>query len=153
MARLADGRFVVFGEQAKGPDGTTEAILFPGNPVTHRREGIRFYYTPPTDFFATDAAQLPDGRLLVLNRHFSIFDGLAAAVTLFDPRDIARDRIIKPRLIARLAPPLAIDNMEGLSVEQGKAGEVVVWIISDDNFIPLQRTLLLKFALDPALIR
>jgi hypothetical protein len=36
--------------------------------------------------------------------------------------------------------------MEGVSttVENGRT---IVWLVSDDNFSPLQRTLLLKFAL------
>ena len=50
------------------------------------------------------------------------------------------------REIARLAPPLTIDNMEGVSVTV-ENGRNIVWLVSDDNFFPLQRTLLLKFAL------
>ena len=51
-----------------------------------------------------------------------------------------------PRELARLQPPLTIDNMEGVSatIENGRT---IVWLVSDDNFTPLQRTLLLKFAL------
>ena len=40
-----------------------------------------------------------------------------------------------------------IDNMEGLSVHRDAAGALVLTIISDDNFSPLQRTLLLQFSL------
>jgi hypothetical protein len=39
--------------------------------------------------------------------------------------------------------------MEALSVTR-ELGRTIVWIASDDNFSPLQRTLLLKFALDQA---
>ena len=45
-----------------------------------------------------------------------------------------------------LQPPLTVDNMEALSVTV-ENGRTIVWIASDDNFFPLQRTLLLKFAL------
>ena len=42
-----------------------------------------------------------------------------------------------------------IDNMEGLAVHTNAAGEIIVTMISDDNFNKgLQRTLLLQFALD-----
>jgi len=41
----------------------------------------------------------------------------------------------------------SIDNMEGLSVHRGADGETVLTMISDDNFSPLQRTLLLQFTL------
>ena len=45
-----------------------------------------------------------------------------------------------------LRAPAAIDNMEALSVTRER-GRTILWIASDDNFSPLQRTLLLKFAL------
>jgi hypothetical protein len=34
--------------------------------------------------------------------------------------------------------------MEGLAVTQ-EGGRTIVWLASDDNLLPLQRTLLLKF--------
>jgi len=40
-----------------------------------------------------------------------------------------------------------IDNMEGISIHRGAGGEIVLTLISDDNFSLLQRTLLLQFAL------
>jgi hypothetical protein len=39
-----------------------------------------------------------------------------------------------------------IDNMEGIGVHRAN-GEVVLTLISDDNFSALQRTLLLQFTL------
>jgi hypothetical protein len=43
-----------------------------------------------------------------------------------------------------------IDNMEGLNVHRTADGEIVLTLISDDNFSPVQRTLLLQFTLaDP----
>ena len=40
-----------------------------------------------------------------------------------------------------------IDNLEGLSIHRGGAGEMVLTMISDDNFSVLQRTVLLQFTL------
>ncbi|HEX2216191.1 MAG TPA: esterase-like activity of phytase family protein, partial [Xanthobacteraceae bacterium] len=40
-----------------------------------------------------------------------------------------------------------IDNMEALAVHRTGAGEIVLTIVSDDNFSALQRTLLLQFTL------
>ena len=40
-----------------------------------------------------------------------------------------------------------IDNMEGLAVHRASDGALVLTLISDDNFSPLQRTLLLQFTL------
>jgi hypothetical protein len=40
-----------------------------------------------------------------------------------------------------------IDNMEGLAVHRAATGELVLTLISDDNFSPIQRNLLLQFTL------
>jgi hypothetical protein len=41
-----------------------------------------------------------------------------------------------------------IDNMEGIAIHRGRAGETVVSLISDDNFNRfLQRTVFLQFTL------
>jgi hypothetical protein len=37
--------------------------------------------------------------------------------------------------------------MEALDVHRNAAGETILTVMSDDNFSPLQRTLLLRFAL------
>jgi hypothetical protein len=40
-----------------------------------------------------------------------------------------------------------IDNMEGLAVHRAGNGDVVLTLVSDDNFSALQRTILLQFTL------
>jgi hypothetical protein len=44
-----------------------------------------------------------------------------------------------------LTRPLAVDNYEGITVTDLGKGKARVWIVSDDNFNPQQRTLLLAF--------
>jgi hypothetical protein len=39
-----------------------------------------------------------------------------------------------------------IDNMEGIGIHRNASGETIVTLVSDDNFLPFQRTLLLQFA-------
>jgi hypothetical protein len=48
--------------------------------------------------------------------------------------------------IGELAPPLNVDNMEGISVTR-EGGRTIIWLISDDNQLAIERTLLLKFEL------
>jgi hypothetical protein len=74
---------------------------------------------------------------------------VSAIVSLADPKDIRAGKIWQGHPIAHLAPPLAVDNMEGIEVTQER-GETLVWLVSDDNFSPLQRSLLMKFALQTA---
>lgn len=146
MVRLADGRFLVFSEEGDGPDGSREALIFPGDPSVPGTEPLRFGYRPPDGFQITDAALLPDGRLLILNRRFTVLEGVSAIVMIADLAGIEEGAVVEGRIVARLEPPLTIDNMEALAVRR-ESGRTIVWMASDDNFNPLQRTLLLKFEL------
>lgn len=153
MARLRDGRFVVFGERRARPAKGSPALLFDRDPTDPRTSAIRFGYRPPAGYSVTDAALLPNGTLLLLHRRIGLWPLLSAKLALLDPAAIREGRTIAGLEIATLAPPLPVDNMEGLAVtrEGRDGGETIVWIVSDDNFgAPLQRTLLLKFRLLPA---
>lgn len=145
MARLGDGRFLILSEGPAAADGTTPAFLFEGDPALTATRVRALRYRPPESFRATEAAALPDGRLLVLNRSFDIFRGWEAVLTVVDP--VRSGAVIEGRPLASFTGAVARDNMEALSVDRER-GRTIVWIASDDNFMPLvQRTLLMKFAL------
>ena len=55
------------------------------------------------------------------------------------------DRQKRPELLAEIAAPLAVDNFEGVAAVRAPDGGVRLYIVSDDNFSPRQRTLLLAF--------
>jgi hypothetical protein len=147
IVRLKDGRFLVFSEGAMRKDGTSEVVEFGGDPAVAGTTVRSLGYRAPPGYRLTDAAVLPDGRLLLLNRRFSLFEGVAAKLVVARPPWPDADAIIAGDEIADFASPVTVDNMEALSVTR-EAGRTIVWIASDDNFSPLQRTLLLKFALD-----
>lgn len=146
IVRLADGRFLIFSEMASREPGLARAMLFGGDPALPTTPSAPVSYRAPVGFRATDAALLPDGRLLVLNRRFNWLEGVGAALMMIDPRAIRPGAVLEGREIARLQWPFVIDNMEGLSVTR-EGGRTIVWLVSDDNFNPVQRTLLLKFVL------
>jgi len=148
MARLSTGQFLVISERGKAPPGADEALLFDRDPTDPAAKSTRFYYRPPSGFRATDAAQLPDGRVLVLHRKLGIWPLFTATLSIFDPKTIKADGVATGQEIATLAPPLAVDNMEGLAITV-ENGRTIVWLASDDNFgTPMQESLLLKFVLD-----
>lgn len=148
MLRLHDGRFIVFAETAPGPEGSSEVLEFSSDPTETAAAAIRFGYRAPVGYQITDAALLPDGRVLALNRRFSVPQGLSAIVSVLELGDIAESDVLEGRPIGRLDAPLTIDNLEAMAVEM-EGGRTVIWLASDDNFHPLQRTLLLKFAWEP----
>lgn len=153
MARLRDGRFVVIGERARLPRVAgvrppgRRALVFAGDPVATREPVFDFVYIPPDGFDPADATQLPDGRLLILNRAFALPYSLSNSLVLVDPGGIRPGATIRGHEIARLAKPLIHDNFEGVAaaIEDGRT---VIWIVSDDNESVLERTLLLKFRLN-----
>jgi hypothetical protein len=148
IVRLRDGRFLILSETASGEPGLYRGPLFGGDPAMPHAPQAAIRYRPPSGFRATDAALLPDGRVLVLNRRYNLLEGLGAALVALDPGAIRAGATLEGREIARLEWPLALDNMEALSVTR-EGGRTILWIASDDNFNPLQRTLLMRFALRP----
>lgn len=146
MVRLDDGRFVIFCEGTAVAPFVHAALLFPGDPTDPKNVPVQFGYRPPRDYVPTDARQLPDGRIIVLQRRFGVLAGFAAAVSIVDPRAISEGATVDGELIAEIRPPLNVDNMEGISITR-EGDKVIVWMISDDNQIALERTLLLKFEL------
>lgn len=147
IARLGDGRFVLFSEKGNETnDGAMDALLFSGDPVESGTAISRFHYRAPKGYRITDATLLPDGRLLLLHRRLGFPDGFRAKLALLDPRAIKQGVTLEGQVIATLAPPLLVDNMEGVAVTREGAA-TIIWLISDNNFNIFERTLLMKFRL------
>ncbi len=105
-------------------------------------------YRTARDFKPTDAATLPNGDMLVLSRYFKLLGGFKARLERIPAGAIEGGAVLKGELLARFAPPLTVDNFEGLAVTRDADGATLVYILSDDNFHFLQRTLLLLFRLN-----
>lgn len=150
MARLPDGRFLVLSEGAQGffARGRHDAVLFPRDP-TLGYPPKRFSFLAPPGELPTELAALPDGRVLVLLRQLGPF-GFGGRILLADPAKIRAGGNWTARTLAILAAPLPIDNFEAMTVTPGKDGKLTLWVMSDDNGALFQRSLLLKFAFDPA---
>ena len=151
MVRLADGRFLVLAEAgARWFADEAPALLFPGDPVAGAAP-VAFRFRPPEGFRPVDMAQLPDGRVLILLREvlWGIPPEFAGKLLLADPAGIREGEPWSGEVVADLADPLPSDNYEGLAIEPAADGSVALWLISDDNSVRLQRTLLLKLQWRP----
>ena len=116
-------------------------------------EPVRLFTWVPPEGHEPTGMELIEGeggeqRLLVLHRRFSPFTGVSAVLSEAAVTDPVAPRI-EGEEVARLAPPFTVDNMEGIAA-QTEAGRQYVYLMSDDNFNSLQRTILLKFELLPA---
>lgn len=143
MARLADGRFILF-EEGRANGQPKDGLIFAGDPTSGGPPPERFRYKPAPGFRVVDAAELPDGRLLVLERKLGLPS--TARLTMLPAGAIRPGALLSGRLIAAFVPPLLADNFEAVAVAR-EDGRTIVWLSSDDNFSRLQRSLLLKFAL------
>ena len=101
-----------------------------------------------TPFFRpTDMAVLPARDVLILERSFIPPASLSARIRVVAAADIVPGARLRGAEIAHLKPPLIVDNFEGLAVHRDARGRTVLYLVSDDNYNPLQRTLLLMFEL------
>ena len=99
------------------------------------------------DYDATDAAITPTGELLLLERRFSILRGGGMRIRRIPLSAIKPGALVDGEILIEANFAYEIDNMEGIAVHRNAAGETILTLISDDNFNPLQRTILLRFAL------
>ena len=145
MTALPDGRVVMLSEEYAVQPGTVMGwIGMPGPGSGY--EWRSFAYATIPDFKPTALAPLPDGTFVVLERAFDMVRGVRCRLMLVEPRLMAGGTV-RGEELARLASPYAVDNLEGLAATRGPRGETLLWLMSDDNFNPLQRNLLLLLEL------
>jgi hypothetical protein len=150
MVRLRDGRFIVISEQQEGARGVGRVgLVFARDPTRAPAHPLRFTYLPPAGYEPTDAAELPDGRVVLLNRRFQLLSGFTAVMTIIDPAAIRAGGLLKAQEVARFSGDVLHDNYEGIAVVRDGA-DTMLWIVSDDNQSMFQQTLLLQFRLNPA---
>lgn len=105
--------------------------------------GPRFSYPLSDGFSLTGLDRLPDGSFVALERFYAPVIGPRARLMRFKlPRD---GGVIEPELLALLEPPFPLDNFEGVSAVRMPDGATRIYIVSDNNKSPRQRTLLLAF--------
>jgi hypothetical protein len=121
-----------------------------GQPMAGGRYQWRsFSYATIPDFRPTAIASLPDGSLVMIERAFDVVRGVRCRVMRFNASQVTPGSTVQAEELARLASPYAVDNLEGLAATKGPRGETLLWLMSDDNFNPLQRNILLLFELTP----
>ena len=135
------GTLIAISERGLDAAGNLIAFLIGGsNPG-------RFAVKRSANYDVTDAALLPGGDVLLLERRFSWTGGLAVRMRRIALGAIKPDVLVDGPVLFEADLGYEIDNLEGLSVHRNGGGEIVLTLVSDDNFSVLQRTLLLQFTL------
>jgi hypothetical protein len=94
-------------------------------------------------FEPTDIAAFDDRFLVLLERRYNEMDGPAARISLL-PRALDGGPVAGYTL-AVLRLPLSVDNFEGIATRPAAADGRYIYLMSDNNQNPQQRTLLLQF--------
>lgn len=145
MARLSDGRIVIFSENADDDPRGREALLFEGDPAVPGTRAQRFYYDAEDKGAVSDAAMLPDGHILLVHRRLGLDPVFTTILAIVDPAAIRPGAVVRSRAIGRVPGRLA-ENYEGAAVTT-EGARTFLWLVSDNNFQRWQRSLLVEFEL------
>jgi hypothetical protein len=99
------------------------------------------------DFDVSDCAVLPDGDLAILERRFTWTTGVAVRIRRVPLTAFTPGALVDGEYILSADMGYQIDNLEGLSINRTSNGDLMLTMVSDDNFSRLQRTILLQFTL------
>ena len=145
LAVLPDGRLFAIAETFTPPDRPELRHAWLGVPG----RWIPLYWQPTPGFHPTDAAILPDGSALVLERRFSLLGGFSARLLMTAPdalRSAREGTVLRGETSLTLDDaPLPAENWEAVALTRF-GDQTLVALISDDNESILQRSLLLLFA-------
>jgi hypothetical protein len=135
------GTLIAISERGLDSAGNTIGFLIGGpNPGG-------FTVKRSSDYDIGDAALLPGGDIVLLERKFTWTGGLNVRLRRIALVAIRPGAVVDGPSLFEADLGHEIDNLEGVSVHRSAAGETVLTLVSDDNFSVLQRTLLLQFVL------
>lgn len=141
------GALIAIAERAPktrdGKENTTDAI--PGWLIGGSAPG-EFAVKRRDDFDITDLGFLPGGDMLILERRFTAFTGIAFRIRRIALGTIRPGALLDGETLIEADMSHQIDNMEALMIHRAGDGRVILTLMSDDNFNLLQRNLVLRFA-------
>jgi hypothetical protein len=139
---LADGSLLALSEGLSAEDGGALGWLI-GD------AGIEpLSYVAARGFVPTGADRQGEG-LYVIERRFSWLGGFGSRIVRLSVDEVGPGAALRGEELARLERPSVSDNFEAIAARASPDGGTLLYVLSDDNFNPLQQTLLLQFSLDP----
>ncbi len=96
-------------------------------------------------FEVSDAAISPSGHLVILERYFRLLTGIHMRIRAIPLAEIRPGAVVDGKVLIEADANYDIDNMEALSITKNAAGEILLTLLSDNNFNFFQRSVLLRF--------
>jgi hypothetical protein len=144
MAALSDGGLLLITESMRTGADPRLRRAWLGGPGAWKAVS----YRAAADFDPADAAALPEGGAVVLERRFSLFGGFGGRVvrlTAAQLRDAEPGAVLDGQEVLRLSSPLPTENFEAIGAAR-HGGRTLLAVLADDNENMLQRSLLMLFA-------
>ncbi len=145
LVRLADGRYVGLAEGF--PLGAGDLLGWVRDSDRPDAEWREFTYRRHRLFRPSGAALLPNGDVVLVERRFTWVGGFAARIATLKSTEIRPGATLAARPIAEFDRAPLAENFEGIAARGDSDGRTFIYMVSDDNFNFLQRTLLVMFEL------
>ncbi|QIB34805.1 esterase-like activity of phytase family protein [Ancylobacter pratisalsi] len=139
----APAPLIAIAEQSPTNAGILQGFLF--DPLEPMKLAGSFSLARIDEFSATDAAISDDQMVYLLERRFDLLRGVAMRIRRFPLSEVRPGAEIVGETLITANRAASIDNMEAISLYRNEAGELIITLLSDNNFSLLQRTLLLRF--------
>jgi hypothetical protein len=136
-----EGTLIAISERGLDAQGNLIAFLV-GGPSPGQ-----FSVRRTDNFDVSDAVLLRSGELLLLERKFSLVEGMGIRIRRIALTSVAPGAVVDGPSIFDADLGNEVDNMEGIDAHVTPEGDTVLTMVSDDNFSVIQRTLLLQFTL------
>jgi hypothetical protein len=133
------GALIAISERGLDEDGNLLAFII-GGPTP----GV-FTVRRSDEFEVSDAAISPSGHLVILERYFRFLTGIHLRIRAIPLSEIKAGAVVSGTVLLEADNHHDIDNMEALSITKNASGQIVLTLISDNNFNYFQRTVLLRF--------
>jgi hypothetical protein len=134
------GSLIAVTEHSLDADGNHRSFVLRG------KQFARFSVMRSDDFDVSDCAIVSGADLLLLERRVGPLISAAIRIRKVPLAAIKEGALVDGPVLLQADLGYQIDNMEGLGVHRNADGETILTLISDDNFSPIQRNLLLQFA-------
>ena len=156
LTTLADGRLLIIAEELENPDGSVKAWVIDDGPDDGGVDGDWWKHIPIHKQVPKYGPHIPDpgdpwsiyeveqGQDWVTDPATVIEFG--GTLTLVKAGSLRPGAKLDGKELLRLEQPLAVENFEGIAVQQTSDG-TMIFIVSDDNYSRFQQTLLLQFLL------
>lgn len=135
------GSPVIVAEESLNAAGDNYAAVLEGP-----RKGI-FFVRRHGSFDISDGTFLPSGDLVLLERSFSLLQGVGIRLRLIRADDIRPDATVDGEELMVADLSYKIDNMEGVDAFRAADGTTHLILVSDNNNSFLQSNLMLEFRL------